>query len=188
MKKIISNIAVEFYVNGIITLKHPLPIFTIVNKLSVLAIIVVDGGMWKPSVKDGVSLIYNYVADKVVKKLISAQAINEFINFGTPQNPVLVLKSEVMYIIGGSNQCEVHLKNKHFILSNKTLTELEVELGNVLFCRIHNSYIVAAAFIKSVGKGSREKITLDDDRILNVSDKYEDIFSDWRIKNNLRVT
>jgi len=185
MKKIISDIAVKFYVDGVITHTHPVPVFTIVNGSDRWAEIVVEGGVWKPSMKGGVCLSYNFIANKVIKKLISAKAVNEFINFGTPENSVLVLKAEVMYIIGGSNQCEVFIKNQNRILSNRTLKDIEVELGNVEFCRIHNSYIVAAAFIKSVGKGSRAKITMDDARILNVSDKYEVLFNEWSIKYNL---
>lgn len=57
--------------------------------------------------------------------------------------------SEIQYIEGSGNYVTYHTSTKK-VMSLQNMSDLEINLSNQLFCRIHKSFIIANAYITSI--------------------------------------
>ena len=84
---------------------------------------------------------------------------------------VKVFYDEIYYFEGLSNYVKIHLKERNLVIYHK-LIDLEKDLFERQFVRIHKSYIVALSKIKAYGSDYVEI----DDRQLSIGNKYKDLF------------
>ena len=84
--------------------------------------------------------------------------------------------SEIQFLKAQSNYTELHTGQKKVLIS-KTLKSLEAQLPEQLFFRVHKSFLVNAAFIKSyVNTGGESCLTLDDGTCIPVSRANKGMF------------
>lgn len=81
--------------------------------------------------------------------------------------------SDITYIEGALNYVIIHLIDNKQQITYLTMSELQNNLADDSFSRIHRSYIVNNTMIKHI---SGNTIILDDKTILNIGNSYKDSF------------
>ena len=111
--------------------------------------------------------------DKVHEKLFSIQKLNKnYLFVKTAYHKEKVFYDDILYIEGMRDYRCIH-KTKDKILTLQTFTELERELPDNAFCRVHKSFIVAICKIESIER-SRIRIR---DKLIPVSDSFRQRFN-----------
>ena len=95
---------------------------------------------------------------------------------------VKIKLSDIMYIEGLKDYISIYTPNKK-IVSLQRIKVLEAQLPENQFIRIHNSYIVALAWIDSIHK---ERVEIGK-TLLPISDTYRKAFKDFIDKNNIKL-
>lgn len=76
---------------------------------------------------------------------------------------------DIIFLKAQSNYTEVHTKERKHLFS-KTLKAIAVQLPENLFCRVHKSYMVNAAYIQAyVSTGSDPHLVLENEICVPVS-------------------
>ena len=86
--------------------------------------------------------------DACMKKILGSRSILLYLN----RNIYEVHQSEIQYIITYDSACEYRVRDK-MLRSETSLRELESQLDNRLFFRVHRKYIVYMAHIRSYKNG-----------------------------------
>ena len=86
--------------------------------------------------------------DACMKKILGSRSILLYLN----RNIYEVHQSEIQYIITYDSACEYRVRDK-MLRSETSLRELESQLDNRLFFRVHRKYIVNMAHIRSYKNG-----------------------------------
>ena len=86
--------------------------------------------------------------DACMKKILGSRSILLYLN----RNIYEVHQSEIHYIITYDSACEYRVRDK-MLRSETSLRELESQLDNRLFFRVHRKYIVNMAHIRSYKNG-----------------------------------
>ena len=110
------------------------------------------------------------------------ELINPFIFVKDGTKLVKIKLSDIMYIEGLKDYITIYTPDKKIVTLQRMKT-LETELPDNQFIRIHNSYIVALAWIDSIHK---ERVQIGKN-LLPISDTYRKLFKDFIDKNNIRL-
>jgi DNA-binding LytR/AlgR family response regulator len=93
---------------------------------------------------------------------------------------IKILLSDIEFIEGMEDYIKIHLmSSKHPVLTLMSLKGILEDLPASRFSRIHRSYIVPDALVKSV---QNKKVKLHTDRELPVSDSYLDFIERWKMR------
>ena len=107
--------------------------------------------------------------DILLKKLRSpAMPINK-IAIPTMEGFQLLAAESIISCESESNYTYLFLKDKRKILSSRNLKEIEEQLGNYPFIRIHNSYIVNLNEVEKYIKGEGGYLIMSDGSTINVA-------------------
>jgi len=110
--------------------------------------------------------------EKVYRKLFPAhKAEKDYLFVKTEYRVEKVLYEDILYIEGMRDYRSIQ-KTNHKILTLQTFTELEKELPENIFCRVHKSYIVAISKIESI---ERNRIRIRN-KLIPVSETYKERF------------
>ena len=111
--------------------------------------------------------------DKVYQKLFSSlKSEKNYLFVKTEYRMEKVLYDDILYIEGMRDYRSIQKLN-HKILTLQTFTELEKELPENVFCRVHKSYIVAISKIESI---ERNRIRIRN-KLIPVSETYRTRFN-----------
>jgi DNA-binding LytR/AlgR family response regulator len=88
--------------------------------------------------------------------------------------------NDIIYIQGMSEYVKIHLTNSKSIMSLLSLKSLENQLPEIMFIRVHKSYIVNLQKINAI---ERNVIHYDDGTIIPVSQQYKGKFIGYIDKN-----
>jgi two-component system LytT family response regulator len=112
-------------------------------------------------------------SDKVYHKLFSTlKTEKNYLFVKTEYRMEKVLYDDILYIEGMRDYRSIQKLN-HKILTLQTFTELEEELPENVFCRVHKSYIVAISKIESI---ERNRIRIRN-KLIPVSETYRQRFN-----------
>ena len=111
--------------------------------------------------------------DKVYQKLFSTQKSEKnYLFVKTEYRMEKVFYNDILYIEGMRDYRSIQKGNSK-ILTLQTFTELEKELPENAFCRVHKSFIVAISKIESI---ERSRIRIHN-RLIPVSETYKQHFN-----------
>jgi two-component system, LytTR family, response regulator len=116
------------------------------------------------------------------EKINNSELIQPFIFVKDGTKLVKIKLSDIMYIEGLKDYISIYTPNKK-IVSLQRIKVLEAQLPENQFIRIHNSYIVALAWIDSIHK---ERVEIGK-TLLPISDTYRKAFKDFIDKNNIKL-
>jgi two-component system, LytTR family, response regulator len=112
----------------------------------------------------------------------NSELIQPFIFVKDGTKLVKIKLADIMYIEGLKDYISIYTPNKK-IVSLQRIKILEAQLPENQFIRIHNSYIVALAWIDSIHK---ERVEIGK-TLLPISDTYRKAFKDFIDKNNIKL-
>ncbi|MDZ7877226.1 MAG: LytTR family DNA-binding domain-containing protein [Saprospiraceae bacterium] len=115
-------------------------------------------------------------------KTNNSESIQPFIFVKDGTKLVKIKLSDIMYIEGLKDYITIYTPNKK-IVSLQRIKVLEAQLPDNQFIRIHNSYIVALAWIDSIHK---ERVEIGKN-LLPISDTYRKAFKDFIDRNNIKL-
>ena len=118
----------------------------------------------------------------ISEKINNSELIQPFIFVKDGTKLVKIKLSDIMYIEGLKDYISIYTPNKK-IVSLQRIKVLEAQLPENQFIRIHNSYIVALAWIDSIHK---ERVEIGK-TLLPISDTYRKAFKDFIDKNNIKL-
>ena len=118
----------------------------------------------------------------IVEKTNNSDLIHPFIFVKDGTKLVKIKLADIMYIEGLKDYITIYTPNKK-IVSLQRIKILEAQLPDNQFIRIHNSYIVALAWIDSIHK---ERVEIGK-TLLPISDTYRKAFKDFIDKNNIKL-
>ncbi len=111
--------------------------------------------------------------DKVYQKLFSIQKTEKnYVFIKTEYRMEKVFYDDILFIEGMRDYRSIQ-KSKNKILTLQTFSELEKELPENVFCRVHKSFIVAISKIESI---ERSRIRIHN-RLIPVSETYKQRFN-----------
>lgn len=112
-------------------------------------------------------------ADKVYRKLFSSlKSEKNYLFVKTEYRLEKVMYDDILYIEGMRDYRCIQKPNQK-ILTLQTFTELEKELPEILFCRVHKSYMVAIDKIESI---ERNRVRIQN-KLIPVSETYKERFN-----------
>lgn len=112
----------------------------------------------------------------------TTELINPFIFVKDGTKLVKIKLSEIMYIEGLKDYITIYTPDKK-IVTLQRIKMLETQLPENQFIRIHNSYIIALAWIDSIHK---ERVQIGKN-LLPISDTYRKPFKDFIDRNNIKL-
>jgi two-component system, LytTR family, response regulator len=118
----------------------------------------------------------------IAEKTHNSDLIHPFIFVKDGTKLVKIKLADIMYIEGLKDYITIYTPNKK-IVSLQRIKVLEAQLPENQFIRIHNSYIVALAWIDSIHK---ERVEIGK-TLLPISDTYRKAFKDFIDKNNIKL-
>jgi two-component system, LytTR family, response regulator len=118
----------------------------------------------------------------IVEKTNNSELIQPFIFVKDGTKLVKIKLADIMYIEGLKDYITIYTPNKK-IVSLQRIKILEAQLPDNQFIRIHNSYIVALAWIDSIHK---ERVEIGKN-LLPISDTYRKAFKDFIDRNNIKL-
>lgn len=131
------------------------------------------------NIKQGFSLGENLL---LLKELINKSAkYPEKMIINSKNGYQLILVNEIMYLEGDKNYTWIHTKDNKY-LSAKTMKEYEDVLDPEKFYRVHQSYIVQKAFVKSVLNTKPDQVELVNTTLLSVARDRKKNFLDWLVR------
>lgn len=89
---------------------------------------------------------------------------------------VRVLLSDILYIESANEYIRIHLDNSEVITTLMRLKNMEEQLGNTHFMRVHRSFIVALAKIKEI---ERYRISMGPKTIIPIGEQYREAFQEY---------
>jgi len=128
---------------------------------------------------------------RAVNKALEQFKFQKVVESGTPT--ALIVRSEykivrieladIEYIEAMEDYIKIHLlSSTHPVLTLMSIKGILEKLPPNLFSRIHRSYVVPNAGVKSI---QNKKVRLSTDKELTVSDSYLDFISQWKDHNSL---
>ena len=87
---------------------------------------------------------------------------------------------EIKYIESANEYIKIYLDNNEIITTLMRLKNIEEQLPNHIFMRIHRSFIVQLSKIKAV---DRSRVQLDNEIYIPVGEQYKDVFNAYVAKN-----
>ena len=87
---------------------------------------------------------------------------------------------EIKYIESANEYIKIYLDNNEIITTLMRLKNIEEQLPNHIFMRIHRSFIVQLSKIKAV---DRSRVQLDNEIYIPVGEQYKDVFNAYVTKN-----
>jgi two-component system, LytTR family, response regulator len=118
----------------------------------------------------------------IAEKTNNSDLIQPFIFVKDGTKLVKIKLSDIMYIEGLKDYITIYTPNKK-IVSLQRIKTLEAQLPDNQFIRIHNSYIVALAWIDSIHK---ERVEIGK-TLLPISDTYRKAFKEFIDRNNIKL-
>jgi two-component system, LytTR family, response regulator len=118
----------------------------------------------------------------ITEKNNNSDLIQPFIFVKDGTKLVKIKLADIMYIEGLKDYITIYTPNKK-IVSLQRIKTLEAQLPDNQFIRIHNSYIVALAWIDSIHK---ERVEIGK-TLLPISDTYRKAFKDFIDRNNIKL-
>jgi two-component system, LytTR family, response regulator len=118
----------------------------------------------------------------IIEKTNSSDLIQPFIFVKDGTKLVKIKLADIMYIEGLKDYITIYTPNKK-IVSLQRIKTLEAQLPDNQFIRIHNSYIIALAWIDSIHK---ERVEIGK-TLLPISDTYRKAFKDFIDRNNIKL-
>jgi two-component system, LytTR family, response regulator len=118
----------------------------------------------------------------IAEKTNNSDLIQPFIFVKDGTKLVKIKLADIMYIEGLKDYITIYTPNKK-IVSLQRIKTLEAQLPDNQFIRIHNSYIVALAWIDSIHK---ERVEIGK-TLLPISDTYRKAFKDFIDRNNIKL-
>jgi DNA-binding LytR/AlgR family response regulator len=113
-------------------------------------------------------------------KSIDIQSNKEFLFIKSEHKIIRINFNDIIYIQGMSEYVKIHLTNSKPIMSLLSLKSLENQLPEIMFMRVHKSYIVNLQKINVI---ERNVIHYDDGTIIPVSQQYKGKFIEYIDKN-----
>jgi two-component system LytT family response regulator len=83
---------------------------------------------------------------------------------------------DILFVEAAGNYCKLKLRSGRIITLTRKIKELEDQLQEPQFMRIHNSYLVNAGCIRKYYKGRGGHVILDDESSLPVAPARKDYF------------
>jgi two-component system, LytTR family, response regulator LytT len=115
-------------------------------------------------------------------KNINIQANKEFLFIKSEHKVIRINFSEIRYIQGMSEYVRIYLTNSKPIMSLLSLKNLETQLPDNMFMRVHKSYIVNLQKINII---ERNEIVYDDGTKIPISPQYKTKFQEYLDDNFL---
>lgn len=124
--------------------------------------------------------------DRFTKAILKVQQKLKAKNTNTEQEAHFVVRSEykmvrielssILYVEGVEDYVKIHIENEKPVMTLMTLKSVLEKLSSQRFYRIHRSYIVPVAKVRSI---LNKKITLSNGTVLPISDSYTDFIQQW---------
>ena len=92
---------------------------------------------------------------------------------------VRIVLSDILYIESANEYIRIHLDNNEVITTLMRLKNIEEQLSNTHFMRVHRSFIVALDKIKEI---ERNRIIMGHKIVIPVGDQYRDVFQEYMDK------
>lgn len=92
---------------------------------------------------------------------------------------VRIVLSDILYIESANEYIRIHLDNNEVITTLMRLKNIEEQLSNTHFMRVHRSFIVALDKIKEI---ERNRIIMGHKIVIPVGDQYRDAFQEYMDK------
>ena len=92
---------------------------------------------------------------------------------------VRIVLSDILYIESANEYIRIHLDNNEVITTLMRLKNIEEQLSNTHFMRVHRSFIVALDRIKEI---ERNRIIMGYKIVIPVGDQYRDAFQEYMDK------
>jgi len=92
---------------------------------------------------------------------------------------VRIVLSDILYIESANEYIRIHLDNNEVITTLMRLKNIEEQLSNTHFMRVHRSFIVALDKIKEI---ERNRIIMGYKIVIPVGDQYRDVFQEYMDK------
>ncbi len=92
---------------------------------------------------------------------------------------VRIVLSDILYIESANEYIRIHLDNNEVITTLMRLKNIEEQLSNTHFMRVHRSFIVALDKIKEI---ERNRIIMGYKIVIPVGDQYRDAFQEYMDK------
>jgi two-component system, LytTR family, response regulator len=124
----------------------------------------------------------NKKEELINEKTIEKELIQPFIFVKDGTKLVKIKLADILYIEGLKDYITIYTPEKK-IVTLQRIKVLETQLPDNQFIRIHNSYIVALAWIDSIHK---ERVQIGKS-LLPISDTYRKSFKEFIDKNNIQL-
>jgi two-component system, LytTR family, response regulator len=124
----------------------------------------------------------NKKEELINEKTIEKELIQPFIFVKDGTKLVKIKLADILYIEGLKDYITIYTPEKK-IVTLQRIKVLETQLPDNQFIRIHNSYIVALAWIDSIHK---ERVQIGKN-LLPISDTYRKSFKEFIDKNNIQL-
>ncbi len=118
----------------------------------------------------------------MVEKTIVSEPVQPFIFVKDGTKLVKVRLADILYVEGLKDYITIYTPNQK-IVTLQRMKALETQFPDNQFIRIHNSYIVALAWIDSIHK---ERVQIGKN-FLPISDTYKKAFKDFIDKHNIQL-
>jgi two-component system, LytTR family, response regulator len=118
----------------------------------------------------------------IINEKINTPEIQPFIFVKDGTKLVKIKLADIMYIEGLKDYITIYTPDKK-IVTLQRIKVLETQLPDNQFIRIHNSYIIALAWIDSIHK---ERVEIGK-TLLPISDTYRKSFKDFIDRNNIKL-
>ena len=92
---------------------------------------------------------------------------------------VRILLSDILYIESANEYIQIHLDNSEVITTLMRLKNMEEQLDNAHFMRVHRSFIVALDKIKEI---ERNRISMGHKIMIPVGEQYRETFQEYMNK------
>lgn len=107
----------------------------------------------------------NESLNRIYKKLKYGKERKSYLNVLSEKENIKIKYDEIKYFVIYSHYINIETLNKKIIYKKK-ISDLEKELSEEQFVRLHRSYIVNLHYVKSVGK---DYVLMDDNAVIPVS-------------------
>jgi DNA-binding LytR/AlgR family response regulator len=118
----------------------------------------------------------------MVEKTVANEPVQPFIFVKDGTKLVKIRLADILYVEGLKDYITIYTPNQK-IVTLQRMKALETQFPDNQFIRIHNSYIVALAWIDSIHK---ERVQIGKN-FLPISDTYKKAFKDFIDKHNIQL-
>ena len=115
---------------------------------------------------------------KLQKTLVDNE-LNKELFVKSEHKIVRIVLSDILYIESANEYIRIHLDNNEVITTLMRLKNIEEQLSNTHFMRVHRSFSVALDKIKEI---ERNRIIMGHKIVTPVGDQYRDVFQEYMDK------